>query len=62
MDFRVKQVKSYYIVGKLTNDRSLINEKIRSASISMAQEPEKSKLDALRDENKFIWSRYADEE
>lgn len=36
MEFRVKQIKSYHIVGKLTNDRSLINDKVRSASISLS--------------------------
>ena len=62
MDFRVKQVKSYHIVGKLTSDRSLINNKVRAASLSMAEEEPKSKLDADREDNKHIWSRYLDEE
>ena len=62
MEFRVKPVKSYHIVGKLTSDRSLINEKVRSASISMAQNNDKSKLEIEMEENKYIWSRYIDEE
>ena len=50
-------------MGKLVNDRSLINEKVRSTSISMAQgEQEKTRLEAEREENKHIWNRYIDEE
>ena len=37
MEFRVKQMKSYHIVGKLVSDRSVINEKVRSASIDMTK-------------------------
>ena len=32
MDIRVKPVKSYHVVGKLTTDRGLVNDKVRAAS------------------------------
>jgi len=30
-------MRSYHIVGKLVNDRSLINEKVKSVSITMTK-------------------------
>jgi hypothetical protein len=52
MEFRVKQIKSYHIIGNLVNDRKLINEKVRSASINFGvKEMKKSRLDSLKEEN-----------
>lgn len=50
-------------MGNLANDRSLINEKVKSASLSIGNEAvTKTKLENLKDENKHIWGRYMDEE
>lgn len=46
IDFRVKQLKSYHVVGKLTTDRSLINDKVKSFSLN--KESPSSKLEKLK--------------
>ena len=63
MDFRVKQLKSYHLVGKLATDRNVINNKIRAESFSIhkMKEQEQEKLQKAKEENKYIWSRYIDE-
>jgi len=32
IDNRVKQIESYHIIGKITKDRSVINDKLKSYS------------------------------
>ncbi len=47
------------MVGKLTKDRSLINDRVKSFSTA---EPLKSKLEKEREEYRHVWTRFISEE
>ena len=58
IEFRVKPMKSYHVVGKLITDRSKINERVDEFSLSLKKNEDR--LEEAKEENKYIWNRYID--
>ena len=59
MERKMPPASSYHIVGKLTRDRAIVNERIKSFS---TYEQPLNKLEREKEEYRHVWTRYITEQ